>query len=389
MDFNLLSVLDGVQSSEFTSSAGSVRSSGIVLTMGDSLSLSPKARASWAANMAQGLSMATQEKAAAGDPVQVVQTAVTKTMDYLQSRLEKLIGGLNDGKFEGGLSEEMQTLAQKMQAAQDQDHGAQALRLLKKQSGELAEALGPALTDLLDDTRRYFAQSLTVAFKSLRIIDLTGNNISGDLLSLEGYESGADVETAAALVEKYDFIPASSTLDPSKAGEGILYESQNDPGLKALFESIEQSFNDELDTVFGDPDILAKSLDEGFMAQALAGFFKERRDGDPDMAQALGSGLESLLDRLTGDAGVAGLHETMDRNVKEAVENFKPEKGFLTTVTVVGGLDDTAMRAAKILDTLREILARDQQAKAEAIAQAKDAAAEEAGGTATPLDVQV
>ncbi len=389
MEINLLSALDSTQASADTASPASP-SGRITLSMGDRFTVSAEARAAQAASL-YWINVKNQEKEAAEDPVQVVQTAVTKTMDYLQARLDKLIGGLEDDRFEGGLAEEMQALARQMQAAQDQDHGAQALKLLRTQSGALAEALEPELADLLEDTRRYFNQSLTVAFKSLRVITLTGKNISGDLLSLEGYENGVDPETAAGLVEKYDFIPESSQLDQRAAGEGILYESQNDPGLAKLFESIQQSFDDELDAVFGDPEALAESLDQGFMDQALTGFFKERRDGDPDMAQALGSGLESLQERLSGDAGVKGLHETMDRNVEEAVANFKPEKGFLTTETAVAGLDDKTMRAAKILDTLREIAARAQQEASEQEAQAGEpAVAEEApAANAAPLDAQV
>jgi len=164
-----------------------------------------------------------------------------------------------------------------------------------------------------------------------------------------------------------------SKLNKYAAGEGVLYESQNEPTLKNLFESIQLSFSETLDDFFGNPDDLAENLDQGFMDQALGSFFMERHGGDPDMAEALGSGLESLLDRLSGDAGVKGLKESMDENVKEAVENFKPKKGYLTTVSAVADMDDQTETAAKILDALRAIVAKDQAERKASEQEALDA----------------
>lgn len=354
-----------------------------VALSGDTLTLSREARLQMAyakgqdTGAVQGaglrLDALRQEGENAKSPVWIVQQAVSKTTDYLQGRLDDLIGRLNDGGFEGGLAKEMQALAQKMQEAQDQDDGARALRLLKEQDGKLAEELKPALEGLMDDTRQYFNQALTTSFRSLRIITLTGKSIGYDLLGL-GEHPDVDAETAAALVEKYDFIPESSKLNKYAAGDGVLYESQDDPTLRNLFDSIQTSFSKTLDDFFGDPNELATSLDQGFMDQARSSFFKERRDGDPDMAQALGSGLESLLDRLSGDAGVKGLKESMDEQVKRAVENFKPKKGRLTTVSATADMDDQTTEAAKTLDALRAIVARAKAEREAAEQEALDAA---------------
>lgn len=383
MEINWLGSLVTQLPTSSSVSEPSLPTSGATLTLpGDTLTLSREIRLQMAYGKGQDtgivqnsdwwLDKLRQDGENAKSPVWIVQEAVSKTTDYLQGRLDDLIGRLNDGSFEGGLAKEMQALAQKMQEAQNQDDGARALALLREQSGKLAEALKPELEGVLDDTRQYFTQSLTMSFRSLRIIDPTGKSIGYDLLGL-GENPDVDAETAASLLKEYDFIPESSKLNKYAAGEGVLYESQNDPTLKNLFESIQLSFSETLDDFFGNPDDLAENLDQGFMDQALGSFFMERHGGDPDMAEALGSGLESLLDRLSGDAGVKGLKESMDENVKEAVENFKPKKGYLTTVSAVADMDDQTETAAKILDALRATVAKDQAERKASEQEALDA----------------
>jgi hypothetical protein len=63
----------------------------------------------------------------------------------------------------------------------------------------------------------------------------------------------------------------------------------------------------------------------------------------------------------------------MDENVKEAVENFKPKKGYLTTVSAVADMDDQTETAAKILDALRAIVAKDQAERKASEQEALDA----------------
>ena len=221
MEINWLGSLVTQLPTSSSVSEPSLPTSGATLTLpDDTLTLSREIRLQMAYGKGQDtgivqnsdwwLDKLRQDGENAKSPVWIVQEAVSKTTDYLQGRLDDLIGRLNDGSFKGGLAKEMQALAQKMQEAQNQDDGARALALLREQSGKLAEALKPELEGVLDDTRQYFTQSLTMSFRSLRIIDPTGKSIGYDLLGL-GENPDVDAETAASLLKEYDFIPESST----------------------------------------------------------------------------------------------------------------------------------------------------------------------------------
>lgn len=156
MEINWLETMSLTQSSSLSTSPA--RSNGFAPGLGgDSISLSQQARETQTSEAASWLNVKNQEQEDGRDPVQVLQQAVAETMGYLQDRLEQLIGGLDDeGRFDGGLAGEMQALAQKLQAAQDQGDGARALRLLRSQSGKLAEVLAPELTAIKTDTSGYF-----------------------------------------------------------------------------------------------------------------------------------------------------------------------------------------------------------------------------------------